>query len=419
MHIKIVSDLHIGNPECTLVSKDKNKKITDGVNFKAFCEAAGKNNDYLILLGDVMDFAVDSYGAVFDLAGYFFNRIKQENITRNIVYVPGNHDYNIWDTIEYQANVINQLMNNQPVRNFKMSVPLIIDENKTGYTTLVGVGRGKRKKTPYGGMFLDYLIADNIPGQPGYIPFIIAYPNVYIITKNNELVFLTHGQYLEQFWSIGSRLYCALKGIKKTGNMKDFVAVNFPLNQLGSTGIGQAGPLTPLAFDIEDNVSNGKLEPVKKYINRLYPFIIDSLKIKIIPFFRWLFRIILISWILSLLKKMRFSDYTDNLVNKKDSSAVERFDSYLYSSILEFDSLKLSEGLDTGKAVPDTFIFGHTHVPVQIQDNKFYKFNDNKVLLINSGGWLSDESKNSSEKGALIIKYDSRNGVFSSVKIDV
>ena len=56
MRIAIISDTHLGDPMCTLVEHDDKGEIIVGPKYGAFKTAVGKQNDYLILLGDILDF---------------------------------------------------------------------------------------------------------------------------------------------------------------------------------------------------------------------------------------------------------------------------------------------------------------------------------------------------------------------------
>ena len=65
MKLSVISDTHIGDPESTLVKLDESRNPIDGNNLSSLIEALGKDNDYLIFLGDIMDFAVNYYGDVY------------------------------------------------------------------------------------------------------------------------------------------------------------------------------------------------------------------------------------------------------------------------------------------------------------------------------------------------------------------
>ncbi|MBP7902210.1 MAG: hypothetical protein KA015_05285 [Spirochaetes bacterium] len=333
------------------------------------------------------------------------------------MYIPGNHDYNIWDTIEYQSNVINQISSNQNVRPFKMSVPLLIDDrkgkNESDRIKLAGINK-RSSDEPYGGMFLDDLIPDNKPGTPGYVPFIIAFPNVYLFT-DSESVFLTHGQYLESYWSMTAEVYRIIKDIKTTFSMKDYVAINFPLCQLGSTGVGQAGPLTATVLEVEKDVSSGKCVLVRKYILEMLDYLVPH---KLPKFIGKIIFNAIADAIIKRLRGVRNSDYISDLITKKDPETIKKFNEYIDSSVEELRLLENRSEMDSISSLPGTFLFGHTHVPVNSSDNKSYNYKGKSIKLLNSGGWLGVHGKTEVATGGEIFVYETGKG-FTSKRISV
>ena len=417
MKLSVISDTHIGDPESTLVKLDESRNPIDGNNLSSLIEALGKDNDYLIFLGDIMDFAVNDYGDVYRMGAYFFTRLKNEHVAKRFVYIPGNHDYNIWDTIEHQSNVINQINSNQNVRPFKMSVPLLLDDrtgiNENDRIKLAGVHK-RSSEEPYGGMFLDYLIPGNKPGTPGYIPFIIAFPNVYLFT-DNESFLMTHGQYLESYWSMTAEVFRIIKDIKHPFSMKEYIAVNFPLCQLGSTGVGQAGPLTATVLEVEKDVSSGKCVLIRKYIIDILEYLAPHKLLKIIR--RIIFSVIADA-VIKRLRRVRNSDYISDLITKKDSDTINRFNEYIESSIEELRILEANSEITSSASLPGTFLFGHTHVPVSSSDNKSYNYKGKTIKLLNSGGWLEIHGKTEIPTGGEVFIYESGKG-FTSKRITV
>lgn len=131
--IAIISDTHLGDPKSAMANK-----IGVGKRYGKFQsiikENLGSNIDYLVLLGDIMDFAVSSYQEAYEAGRQFFIRLKRDNIAQEIIYVPGNHDFDIWHAIEYEVNVINKIMNCKLVELFRFSVPGIIDDRHNSKT---------------------------------------------------------------------------------------------------------------------------------------------------------------------------------------------------------------------------------------------------------------------------------------------
>lgn len=416
MKLTIISDTHLGDPECTLVRMDKDGSIVDGIHLEAFFNIAGQNNKYLIVLGDMLDFAINDYGDVYRIAQHFFKRLKSEGVLQNdgeIIYVPGNHDYNIWHTIEHEANIINRMKAGKPLRKFKMSVPLILDDRTNHIDDNISlVGVRKRSGThPYGGMFLDSIIS---PSNP--LPFIVVFPNIYFYTRDRGML-LTHGQYLEPYWAITSELYRLITEANSALSIKDFISVNFPLGQIGSSGIGQAGPLTDLALNVQKDVSSGDCILIKEYLTRLVPFINKHLDIPLLP--EKIEGAILngvVSLLVKELKKIRHSDYISDL--DEDSETRLRFARYIDSSMKEIELLQANNDLPPDLPAIKTVLFGHTHQPISYGNGYIFEYKGGNLELFNSGGWLQVNDDNSNEYGAEIFTYETGTG-FSSSRIDM
>ena len=55
MRFAVVSDLHLGDRMCSLVERTNAGNLKKGSKYKQFKDAVGKDNDYLILLGDILE----------------------------------------------------------------------------------------------------------------------------------------------------------------------------------------------------------------------------------------------------------------------------------------------------------------------------------------------------------------------------
>ena len=114
MRIAIVSDIHMGDSNSVLFSWDEEQKqvvpnhyYLDQLKRAARNEDAdgrnGHTNDYLVLLRDIIDMAIVSYEQAFRVAKAFFQWITENDIAEEIIYTPGNHDFQLWHTYEYEA----------------------------------------------------------------------------------------------------------------------------------------------------------------------------------------------------------------------------------------------------------------------------------------------------------------------------
>ena len=97
-----------------------------GPGYAALRDAVGQV-DYLVLLGDIIDLSVAGCEDAYRDAKVFFTALQRDGLARELVYVPGNHDFDIWNVVEHQVSVINQLKQGELPRPFKRAVPGVID----------------------------------------------------------------------------------------------------------------------------------------------------------------------------------------------------------------------------------------------------------------------------------------------------
>jgi UDP-2,3-diacylglucosamine pyrophosphatase LpxH len=442
MRLVIISDTHFGDPKSQLAHYSNAENVVLGSKYEQFRDAActdyvtdnGNHNDYLILLGDIFDMSVASYRETYEVGKKFFRQVLDDKIADHIVYVPGNHDADMWHFYEHEINVTRKISKGKPPKDFRFSVPAIIDGRKepTGNVfTLHGATRDPLDSDwGYGGTFLDKLTVTEKPGgQTGEpISVAIAYPNVYLVT-DNESVMMTHGQYLDAYWSILSEVLpkvaepeFATAGARP---LRDFVALNFPLGQLACSGIGQAGPLTEkLIRPTQADVKAGRLGNVKRYLEELDDVIDEMIDEG------WLAEafsdLVLNLGKKQLLKALRKSKSARDVPDFVHQSGVgSRFKSFFGSSLREFDDVCADV---YGGAIKDlrTMIFGHTHDPIKWTDlysegkpPPLHTSGGKMINYSNTGGWLNrDQDGHEKFCGAAVISFDSVTQKFDTVLVE-
>ncbi len=414
MKICIISDTHFGDTNCMLVTS-QNGMITEGTKYEDFKNAVGQGNDFLILAGDILDFSVSSYAEAYKYAQFFFQKIKEDNIANEIIYLAGNHDADIWHIIQHQRSVINRIQKGFLPESFDHSVAGIIDD---------------RERSPQKGFILDKVTVRNEPGSPRYAGmfldkitspdtfFNFAYPNLYIVT-DTESIIVTHGQYLEPYWAILGEI-----GMKiayddlKVGevDIEEMVEMNFPLNQLACTGIGQAGVLTRVVRMVEEDVKNGNFGKIKKYVKRLGKEIDDMTD------YKWLKEIVVDyiikkaeEEIIKSISKIERTRYSEEFIYKEDVK--ERFRRFYASSLLEIGDINSRTNLNI--PAPWRVIFGHTHQPIPWNALNPPKLDTvsstspKRLTLHNMGGWIKEGGDFC---GAEIFTYETNKG-FNSISI--
>ena len=427
MKFAAISDTHFGDPNGTLVIKNQAGNYVKGPKYDDFKKAAGTKNDYLILLGDIFDFSIIEYEEVYSAAKAFFLQIQKDDIAREMIYVPGNHDSSVWHIVEHQVNIINKIKKHQPAEKFRQSVPGIIDDRKNsshkGFTLYGVTTQPKTSKSKYGGLYMDEITKPE--GNITYFNF--AHPNLYIVT-DNESVLMTHGHFFETYWSLASEWLPKIVGgdLKIGGEMdvREMVGINFPLTQLACTGIGQAGVLTPLIRKIQRSVKDGDLAKLRKYADRLDDEVDKLLKY---PFYKhyleWITDAISNSMKKMIIEKLeRFEDTRFNEEFIHNEKVRERVRKFYAATMVEIDEINQKENYNLKP--PAKIIFGHTHQPLTFDDPKPARLpynhagNHLDVLLYNTGGWLWKLDRNGGKTlcGAAVFSYETGKG-FKSVKI--
>lgn len=428
MRFAVISDVHFGDDLCTLVAPGPDGEPRVGPAYPALRRVVGRV-DYLILLGDILDFSVASYEEAYRQARAFFLQAQEDGLAREIVYVPGNHDYDIWHTVEQQVNVINQLRQGQLPRAFHRSVPGVLDDRPSpaqGRLLLPDIRprpEWHENGTPYGGLFLDHITqrrseAGARPtGRKLTVDF--AYPNLYLVTREGESVLLTHGHYFDAFWAAAAEwaLRLAREDLPLEGglepSLRDLVGLNLPLNQLASAGIGQAQPLTRVARTIQREVSAGHTGTAGRYLERLEIALRGPKGLRTpgglvrAVILRWLKRRLLAG--LSTTERTR---YSREFLRRPEVR--ERFRSYFRASLRELDRLRREHGLDV--PTPTSVIFGHTHQPIPWGSDELVDTVDGRpVRFCNTGGFLLKDEPDGSLRfvGAEVVLYETGRGLWS------
>lgn len=407
MKLAIISDTHFGDPGSLLV--DNSGKLNK-TYYDQFVDAAGKHNNYLVLVGDVFDFSVAPYAKAYECGRTFFKKIQSDQVAKKIIYLAGNHDAEIWHTVQYQRNVINTVMRGQPFKQFRHSVAGIIDDRRNaadrGNLILDDVTERPTSEERYGEMFLDSITLEGskdpkIPPAGTTLNFNFAYPNLYIVT-DNECVLVTHGQYLEWAWAFVGELgkVVAEKDLKLAEmNMEKTVEMNFPINLLLCSGLGQAGTLTDVVRQIQQDAKSKNTEKVEEYLDRLK-------KSKYLP---WYVKLYL--WftgrekaLLGKIKGIGKTRYNKDFITKEPGRS--RFVEFYKSSGFELDDLNKKKRTLESIPKPLRIIYGHTHCPTSWDNpDPGPKESDlpKGLQLSNGGGWIKEGGM---FRGAEVFTYE-------------
>jgi UDP-2,3-diacylglucosamine pyrophosphatase LpxH len=422
LRVAILSDTHFGDDLCTLVVESASGPAQLGPAYPALARAVGRA-DYLVLLGDVLDFSVASYEKAYRQAKVFFSALQADGLARQLVYIPGNHDFDIWNIVEHQVNVINQLKQGELPRAFKRSVPGVIDDRSRDGAERLVLPRVTPKPewhdngAKYGNLFLDHITRvrstrRGVRAEGRRLTFNFVYPNLYLVSEAGDSVLVTHGHYFEAYWSLASdwlvRVASNALATETRGrlNLQELVGINLPLNQLACTGIGQAEPLTSLVRTMQRDVYAGRLGEVSQLLDRLESHILAGRAgaSRMRRFFerhaiRWLKRATLRA-----LVTYPQARYSREFLTQP--SVRERFRQYFRCSLNELEQLSRDHGINV--PVPSHVVFGHTHQPIPWgSDELVDEIDGHTVRFCNAGGWLRRDNAEGEFVGAEVIVYES------------
>lgn len=416
MKIGIISDTHFGDGACKLLEKGELSKVyqafkNEVINFTGGQSVKNPLN-YLVLNGDTLDFSINSFDDSCRKARPFFEALHRDSLAEKIIFIPGNHDKQIWNVVEWERHVTMKMQQHEDPEHFTQTQPALIDFEKG--LSLPGVSNKLGDNGP-GGLFLEGLF----PKGESKINIIVAYPNLYIKMPDHTYV-VTHGHMLEAAWVLLSELMGEYSSIyDETKNLIDLrwlEELNKPLSDLICSAVGQGGPVSKVFYKIQVEAKGGKTDELKKVLDCVSPKLDALVEL---PWYAEGFD----NAFLFALKKVALAIIESG---KKSSRYDKKF--YEHQSVRDRFATFYKASCDQAEKVfqlapPDRFIFGHTHEPIETNHPKrvtskelpqvnFGPIKNQEVLLYNSGGWLRDVKG----KSADIIFLDDE-GNLSSVNI--
>jgi len=413
MKIGIISDTHFGDSTCKLLDNGKLSNIytllrNEIINFTR--GSAKQPLDYLVLNGDTLDFSINSFDDSCRKARPFFAAIQQDNLAEKIILIPGNHDKQIWDVVEWERHVTMKMQQHNDPEEFTRTQPALIDF-KNGLS-LPGVSIKPGQNSP-GGLFLEGFFP-----QGSNISIIVAYPNLYIKTPTDTYL-VTHGHMLEPAWVLLSELMGDYPPIRQATNnnigLHELEELNKPLTDLICSAIGQGGPVSDIFYKIEVEAKKGKTDEMKKLFDCICPKLDTLIEL---PWYAegldnaFLFALKKVA--LAIVEHGSSSRYDKEFYDKQ--SVRDRFTRFYKASCEQAQKMSLL-------SPPNQVIFGHTHEPIHGDSPKrvtvrelphvdFNAIRNQELLLYNSGGWLQDVPGKSAD-----IFFIDDNGNLTSVNI--
>ncbi len=373
MSIAILSDLHFGDGSSRLVDANNTfstsgayQKLKEGI----FNFTNKEPITCLVLAGDILDFSINSIDSSIKIGQPFFRQISSDKLARKVIYIPGNHDKQVWDGLQWDISIIGNLSAGRPPKPFVRIQAGTIDLTNTSRVELKGVKPNEEGN--YGDIFLKGLFDLNATNPE----IILAYPNLYIKTSN-ETILVTHGHMLETAWVLLSELLRGSAYIPNDMGLKELEEWNVPLTSLICTGVGSAGKVSELFYKIEREAYEKKNDVFLKTMDTVLPRLKDILECK------WYMRILPNSLIKKILGPLvtkaedprKYEKYFDN------DEQVKKFKVFFNATKKELSSLGLAE--------PKKIIFGHTHHPYG-RNNPYKTPKLPGLEFYNTGGWLKE-----------------------------
>ncbi len=375
MTIAIISDTHIGDSASRLVDKKgifSQKLPAYGKLKKGILEFTnGSPLKYLVLNGDVMDFSINSIDQSISIAQPFFKQISRDKLTEHIIYIPGNHDKQVWDGIQWDTSIIGNLSEYYLPKPFKRIQPVHIPAK--GDIKLEGIKKDKKGK--YGNLFLKGLF-----GDPDNNPTIIlAYPNLYIERKDNPTIIVTHGHMFETAWVLLSDLFHGVSGLPDEIGLKELEEWNVPITSMICTGVGSGGDVSRLFYKIQRQLYEKNTKLLSRTLDRVLPRLKNEFG------FPWYKKILIPDWLIKKIIISTASKTEDPRSLEKyfdfDKKKVEHFKNFFRATKNELKRLKLPDS--------NTIIFGHTHYPYSAREPYSPKILP-ELTFYNTGGWLKE-----------------------------
>ncbi len=398
MSVAITSDIHLGDP---------NSRLSDGKDFypygfykdfraKIFDFTESRSLEYLVLCGDILDFSINSFEKSIHIGRHFFQQLYKDKVAKQIVYVPGNHDKQIWDGVEWDSRIIKRLNEYRDPEEFRHIQKGIINLAKDGQIELKDVT--KEPGQTYGNIYLKGLFLN----AEESIPISIVYPNLYLLTENDSIL-ITHGHMFETAWVILSEmLYGLPKYLPDKLSLENLEAWNIPVTASICTGVGQAKEVSGLIQTIEEEAYRNKTVALAAVLDHIFPQIVGSSEI---------------GWFGKLIAKLSYPGLKNTILKTAAKVEDTRYNQDKLQStetkqrLLTFYNLSLEIMKSLNLPKPSKFIYGHTHLPTPAV--KPFKLDITGDLeYYNTGGWLP---RNDNPHNAELFLIDNKR--FTSVSI--
>lgn len=270
MKTLILSDLHFGVHDSRL-REGKERTIEDLVKWITNDVKA----DVLVLAGDILDFSLCSYRDTFRAARLFFPRLAASNRPPSqVVYIPGNHDKNVWDLFLEHTIVIRPFQAGKEIpaplpRAAVVRLDLARGQAELHYPNR-GFTAGDFKNNMLAGLYKN---PETNPNNKS-ISTIMAYPNLYLV-GNGRTHLVTHGHFFQIPWSLVSFLWWQelkknrkeKEGTPEFLTIEEIEGVNSPITRMVWTSMGQVPEIRLTMGTVYEQLTNGITTELKRLVD--------------------------------------------------------------------------------------------------------------------------------------------------------
>lgn len=402
-----VSDIHAG-AETSLITHITDRLMIDdktpSPTTKALraalgptlAEFEGDTQPDLVLLGDVLDLSLSQPVRSAQVFETFAKGLltggegdnKPINLSRQVRFLPGNHDHSLWTALRYQTETFQEEeetfgLERGTLQRFKHVTPTFMQPNPQLQAVLLR----QIFKSATG---LDY----DVP---------VFYPNMGDVSADGKrAVVLHHGHFIENTYRMLSMLVAAFHD-RECGPMtaEQLERENGNWIDFGWSTVGENGPIGKDVASVYQFLLTGSEEGrlQNRFANTLSKNMLKALPLP---------------------KTDQVKEALDIIAKGIIDATVGKFsqtERLSFTSVLGQDSIKGLKDYLTGAVAADmldtfagdqpdqtAFVFGHTHKPFedQIVAHGFKA----PVEVYNTGGWILDTSLLSTKEGAAIIFVD-------------
>lgn len=335
--------------------------------------------EHLVLMGDILDLALGKLSDSSKILHLFLKNIKEKDLFKKIIYLPGNHDHHIWEQAREKA--FEDRILSDPAGN--CTIPeefhtLNLDEPNVNCPLL-----------------------DTIAKACGLDSIEVRYPLLRIPFDGvnqpiNRQIFIHHGHLHEDTYLLMSRameLFFGKKMPIKIDELEEenHAWIDFLWSTLGRSG--KVGAETEVIYE-----SLGKKEKMENLVDQVAKALAGKFEFlpDILPLEEKAEQVSLKYLIKEVIKAIgRERPVVDEPLTRKASESLKKFlDDVLHDYLG-------NTNVDKWRDYQTTYIFGHTHKPINNGNMDSRDFRS--IKLFNTGGWVVEQTdKPSTVHGAAI-----------------